>query len=305
MKKRGLAPVIIILIVLGAMALGGSGYYIGQKSGLIPSNGKSDILPPLVGNDRDEHGCIGSAGYSWCEAKQKCLRVWEEKCETKTAPTAGVEDWQIYRDETRSVEFAYPKSWTYQKFSCNLDGMAFCPTNNKLGQFNCEMTCSPETKTSPIYFYYKGTPSSTAEDLKLKDKNYSEIYNYMVSTFRIIKTTTDKAKLFIENLQKNLNISYPITEYTKAIYFPGEIKKNLNGFVFYPLYETKLDQYFRSKMQVDGYNSGDGTFVGSMAYKNESVICVDYKKISGDESCLSLATAPQCSKYREVFCGEI
>jgi putative hemolysin len=37
---------------------------------------------PIVGGDRDSHGCIGSAGYSWCEAKQKCLRVWEEKCET-------------------------------------------------------------------------------------------------------------------------------------------------------------------------------------------------------------------------------
>jgi len=35
----------------------------------------------LVGSDRDEHGCIGSAGYSWCEAKKKCLREWEEKCE--------------------------------------------------------------------------------------------------------------------------------------------------------------------------------------------------------------------------------
>lgn len=39
-----------------------------------PKNGQ------LVGGDQDEHGCIGSAGYSWCEAKQKCLRVWEEKC---------------------------------------------------------------------------------------------------------------------------------------------------------------------------------------------------------------------------------
>ncbi len=35
----------------------------------------------LVGNDSDIHGCIGSAGYSWCEAKQKCLRIWEEPCE--------------------------------------------------------------------------------------------------------------------------------------------------------------------------------------------------------------------------------
>jgi len=35
----------------------------------------------LLGGDRDEYGCIGSAGYSWCEKKKKCLRPWEEKCE--------------------------------------------------------------------------------------------------------------------------------------------------------------------------------------------------------------------------------
>ncbi len=34
----------------------------------------------VVGGDADEHGCIGSAGYSWCEPKQKCLRIWEEDC---------------------------------------------------------------------------------------------------------------------------------------------------------------------------------------------------------------------------------
>jgi hypothetical protein len=34
----------------------------------------------LVGGDADIHGCLGSAGYTWCEAKNKCLRVWEEEC---------------------------------------------------------------------------------------------------------------------------------------------------------------------------------------------------------------------------------
>lgn len=34
----------------------------------------------MVGNDRDEHGCIPSAGYAWCPEKEKCLRVWEEDC---------------------------------------------------------------------------------------------------------------------------------------------------------------------------------------------------------------------------------
>ncbi len=34
----------------------------------------------IAGDGWDEHGCIGSAGYSWCEEKQKCLRIWEEPC---------------------------------------------------------------------------------------------------------------------------------------------------------------------------------------------------------------------------------
>ena len=31
----------------------------------------------LVGADRDAHGCIGSAGYSWSETLQQCVRPWE------------------------------------------------------------------------------------------------------------------------------------------------------------------------------------------------------------------------------------
>lgn len=36
--------------------------------------------PELIGGQKDEHGCLPSAGYSWCEQKQKCLRTWEESC---------------------------------------------------------------------------------------------------------------------------------------------------------------------------------------------------------------------------------
>lgn len=43
--------------------------------------------PQIVGGDKDIHGCIGSAGYSWCEAKQKCLRIWEENCTTANPAT--------------------------------------------------------------------------------------------------------------------------------------------------------------------------------------------------------------------------
>jgi uncharacterized lipoprotein YbaY len=29
------------------------------------------------GADRDDHGCIGSAGYSWCAREAQCVRPWE------------------------------------------------------------------------------------------------------------------------------------------------------------------------------------------------------------------------------------
>jgi len=29
------------------------------------------------GADRDEHGCIRSAGYSWCAKEDRCVRPWE------------------------------------------------------------------------------------------------------------------------------------------------------------------------------------------------------------------------------------
>merc|ERR1712129_278909 len=43
----------------------------------------------VCGADSDENGCIATAGYSWCELTAKCYRPWEEKCEATSteAPT--------------------------------------------------------------------------------------------------------------------------------------------------------------------------------------------------------------------------
>lgn len=34
---------------------------------------------PLVGTP-DANGCYPSAGYIWCDAKQRCIRPFEEDC---------------------------------------------------------------------------------------------------------------------------------------------------------------------------------------------------------------------------------
>ena len=39
-----------------------------------------DTMPPVrPGSDRDEHGCIPSAGYTWSVLRNKCIRLFEEE----------------------------------------------------------------------------------------------------------------------------------------------------------------------------------------------------------------------------------
>lgn len=70
----------IIVVILAVLILGTIGFAV-LRNNMAPKG--------VVGGDRDAHGCIGSAGYSWCETKQKCLRVWEEKCEPANNPGKG------------------------------------------------------------------------------------------------------------------------------------------------------------------------------------------------------------------------
>ncbi|MBN3745744.1 hypothetical protein G3N96_09920 [Burkholderia sp. Se-20373] len=42
-----------------------------------PAESVASPAPPMPGSDRDPHGCIPSAGYSWCEQTQQCERPWE------------------------------------------------------------------------------------------------------------------------------------------------------------------------------------------------------------------------------------
>ena len=82
MKRNTLIIIPLVLIIL---ALGGWIYYLKFKTPAINSKKTAAGTEPsqqLVGNDVDAHGCKGSAGYTWCSTKNKCLRVWEEACPT-------------------------------------------------------------------------------------------------------------------------------------------------------------------------------------------------------------------------------
>ena len=50
-----------------------------------------EIEKIIVGGDRDEHGCLGSAGYRFDEDVKACIRDWELDENQKKAAKIGVE----------------------------------------------------------------------------------------------------------------------------------------------------------------------------------------------------------------------
>lgn len=66
MKRNLLALITLCLIALTACT--------------HPSIGK------LIGGDRDEHGCKGSAGYVWSYAMHDCVRLWEAGIRMDSGP---------------------------------------------------------------------------------------------------------------------------------------------------------------------------------------------------------------------------
>ncbi len=83
--------ILVVVVVFGALRLlvgGGEdtwicvdGQWVKHGAPVMPKPEEGCGEEKLIGGDKDEHGCIGSAGYTWCESKQKCLREWEEPCE--------------------------------------------------------------------------------------------------------------------------------------------------------------------------------------------------------------------------------
>jgi hypothetical protein len=66
-KKEGFLILVLALLIVLSIVI------------LIKNGGDQ-----VIGGDRDEYGCLISAGYQWCPSEQECMRMWEEYCEEYT-----------------------------------------------------------------------------------------------------------------------------------------------------------------------------------------------------------------------------
>lgn len=78
-----ITTVILIVIIVVVAIVGGAYSY---KKWILPAKNESPSSNEdgnqLIGGQKDEYGCLTPAGYSWCATKQKCLRIWEETCDS-------------------------------------------------------------------------------------------------------------------------------------------------------------------------------------------------------------------------------
>jgi hypothetical protein len=67
----------------------------------------------IVGNDKDAHGCKGSAGYTWSELKKNCVRLFEDGIRLNPAvqkESAVISAFVIFSEDKKQAELFLPDS---------------------------------------------------------------------------------------------------------------------------------------------------------------------------------------------------
>lgn len=91
--------IFIMVATAGLIACGTGG---SKKSG------ESADTVAMVGGDRDRHGCIGSAGYTWSEVLGECVRVFEKGVRLDIAGNPDMSAFLVFSADSLKVELFTP-----------------------------------------------------------------------------------------------------------------------------------------------------------------------------------------------------
>lgn len=61
----------------------------------------------MVGNDKDEHGCLPSAGYTWSEVQKDCIRLWEKGVRMTSVPDGEKTLFLVFSPDSTKVELFF------------------------------------------------------------------------------------------------------------------------------------------------------------------------------------------------------
>ena len=64
----------------------------------------------IVGDDKDEHGCIASAGYTWSEGQKDCIRLWEKGVHLASVDDAENTLFIVFSPDSTQVELFFSEA---------------------------------------------------------------------------------------------------------------------------------------------------------------------------------------------------
>ena len=60
-----------------------------------------------VGDDKDAHGCIASAGYTWSEVLKDCIRLWEKGVRVEDVADKEKAAYIVFSPDSLQVELFF------------------------------------------------------------------------------------------------------------------------------------------------------------------------------------------------------
>lgn len=79
----------------------------GSAGGKKTETGKNTEKTAMTGNDKDEHGCIASAGYTWSEVQKDCIRLWEKGVRMNAVDDADKTLFLVFSPDSARVELFF------------------------------------------------------------------------------------------------------------------------------------------------------------------------------------------------------
>lgn len=143
-----------------------------EKWAKINVDYEGECKKTIVGSDKDDFWCIGSAGYSWSISKNKCIRTWEEN-------TLSTNDLSFYNSIKESKLDQKYQNWvnnTIVKYTNLLEKY----TSDKQKKINSLMVEKIENKISKFLLKFP-------QDTWLSEKDNTIYLTYTLLKFELMK----------------------------------------------------------------------------------------------------------------------
>ncbi len=108
----------LFILAFSVVLLAGCWSEVADNSEKESSDGANDVV---VWNDKDEHWCIWSAGYTWSEEKEECVRAWEE--EKEEIKVVSKKEYQMKVNMVMTKDGKNTMEWEYKIYK--KDGNAY------------------------------------------------------------------------------------------------------------------------------------------------------------------------------------